>query len=447
MRHRLIPLKRRRPSARLRGRKVAEPHEQYLQKAAGRRLIETQPHPGLRMVVVIPCHDEPDLIGALAHLAHCEPPLGEAEVIVIVNGSENNSPAVHEQNERTLGQAADWLAKRHDPWLPIHLLHLPELPPRHAGVGQARKIGMDEALRRLAEVGQAKDGLIVCFDADCRCSANYFTGIESHFTARPTAPGCSIHFEHPLDANEWTALGFGGDAPSQGEFDGIAAYELHLRYHVRAQKFIGFPYGFHTIGSAMAVRAWAYVKQGGMNRRQAGEDFYFLQKISWLGPVTELANVTVHPSPRLSDRVPFGTGRAVGGFVSNGRLTTYPLQAYRDAQWLLGQAEALRETGQPSGDPPEAMARFLGDDFCSEVVPELRANSGDRAAFRKRFLHWFNAFRLMKFLNVARDEVYGPAAVEVAAVELLGQMKHPLTEPGDAAALLRRYRQMDQGEA
>ena len=144
-------------------------------------MIETQPHPGLRMVVVIPCHDEPDLIGALAHLAHCEPPLGEAEVIVIINGSENNSPAVHEQNERTLGQAADWLAKRHDPWLPIHLLNLPKLPPRHAGVGQARKIGMDEALRRLAEVGQAKDGLIVCFDADCRCSANYFTGIESHF--------------------------------------------------------------------------------------------------------------------------------------------------------------------------------------------------------------------------------------------------------------------------
>ena len=53
----------------------------------------------------------------------------------------------------------------------------------------------------------------------------------------------------------------------------------------------------------------------------------------------------------------------------------------------------------------------------------------------------------MKFLNVARDEVYGPAAVEVAAVELLGQMKRPLAKPGDAAALLRQYRRMDRGEA
>ena len=90
------------------------------------------------------------------------------------------------------------------------------------------------------------------------------------------------------------------------------------------------------------MRAWAYVKQGGMNRRQAGEDFYFLQKISWLGPMTELANVIVHPSPRLSDRVPFGTGRAVGGFVSNGRLTTYPLQAYRAEQSLSGMSSSWK---------------------------------------------------------------------------------------------------------
>ena len=43
------------------------------------------------MVVVIPCHDEPDLVGALERLANCEPPLGQAEVIVVINGSETVS--------------------------------------------------------------------------------------------------------------------------------------------------------------------------------------------------------------------------------------------------------------------------------------------------------------------------------------------------------------------
>ncbi|MDP6795003.1 MAG: hypothetical protein QGG00_06385 [Verrucomicrobiota bacterium] len=423
---------------------MAEPHEQYLRKAAGPRLIEARPHPDLRMVVVIPCHDEPDLTGALECLANCEPPTSQTEVIVIINGSENNRPAVHSQNQRTLDQATDWLAKRSNRWLPIHMLHLPDLPPRHAGVGQARKTGMDEALRRLADTGQAEDGLIVCYDADCRCSANYFIGIESHFAAQPDAPGCSIHFEHPLDANEWTALGFSSNPPVQTVFDGIAAYELHLRYHVLAQKCIGFPYSFHTIGSAMAVRAWAYVKQGGMNRRKAGEDFYFLQKISWLGPVTELTDVTVHPSPRLSDRVPFGTGKAVDGYVANSRLTTYPLQAYSDAQWLLEQAEALWETGQSNGDPPKAIAQFLGKDFSETVVPELRTNSSNLIGFRKRFLRWFNAFRLMKFLNFARDKVYGAAEVEIAATELLECMKRPLPKLGNTVALLRQFRWLNR---
>ncbi|MFQ3168478.1 MAG: hypothetical protein ACI8QI_001027 [Limisphaerales bacterium] len=424
---------------------MAASHEQYLQKSASPRLIEAKPHPGLRTVVVIPCHDEPNLIGALECLANCEPPLGQAEVIVVINGSEKDDSEVALQNLRTLRETTDWLDERSEPWLPIHLLHLPDLPPKHAGVGLARKIGMDEALRRLGDVGQAEDGLLVCYDADCRCSPNYFTGIELHFASEPDAPGCSIHFEHPLDAGEWAALGFGGRAPGQAVFDGIAAYELHLRYHVLAQKFIGFPYAFHTIGSAMAVRAWAYVKQGGMNRRQAGEDFYFLQKISWLGEVTALTGVTVHPSPRLSDRVPFGTGKAIGDYVANGALTTYPLQAYRDAQWLLGQMGALWETGNPSSDAPEAMARFLGEEFVGSVVPEIRANSGDFGAFRKRFFRWFNAFRLMKFLNFARDEIHGPAEAEVAATKLLEWLEQPRQDSDSAVELLRQFRRLEKG--
>ena len=73
---------------------MAASHEQYLQKSAGPRLIEAKPHPGLRMVVIIPCHDEPDLIGALKHLANCEPSLGQAEVIVVINSSEKDDSEV-----------------------------------------------------------------------------------------------------------------------------------------------------------------------------------------------------------------------------------------------------------------------------------------------------------------------------------------------------------------
>ena len=420
-------------------------HERYLNQSAAARQINAPPDSGLSVVVVIPCHNEPDLLGALQHLAQCAPPLGQAEIIVVINASAAHPETVHKQNRLSLGQAEAWLSARSGHWLPVHLLHLPDLPSRHAGVGLARKVGMDEALRRLADVGRAEDGLIVCYDADCRGSPNYFTGIEAHFAAHPDSPGTSLHFEHPLDQAEMEQRGFGslGQALGQAEFDGIAAYELHLRYHVRAQKQIGFPYAFQTIGSAMAVRAWAYVKQGGMNRRHAGEDFYFLQKISWLGQITELTNVTVYPSPRLSDRVPFGTGKAVGEYIEAGLQSTYPLQAYRDVEGLIRQIDSLREDGRFSGSPPKPLGRFLGSEFIEQIIPEIRQNSTNEKSFQKRFFRWFNAFRLMKYLNYARDESYGTAPVSTAARALLNEMGIA-AENENAVELLRRYRQLDR---
>ena len=49
------------------------------------------------------------------------------------------------------------------------------------------------------------------------------------------------------------------------------------------------------------------MKQGGMNRRQ---ERIFISCINFftLGNFTELNSTRVNPSPRLSDRVPFGTG-------------------------------------------------------------------------------------------------------------------------------------------
>ena len=142
--------------------------------------------------------------------------------------------------------------------------------------------------------------------------------------------------------------------------------------------------------------------------------------------------------------MPFGTGKAVGDYVADGKLATYPLQAYRDVQWLLGQVEELWETGNPSIDAPDAIARFLGDEFLESVVPEIRANSGDLGAFRKRFFRWFNAFRLMKFLNFARDEVHGPAAIEEATSGLLEWMKLPHPNSRGILNLLRQFRRMDK---
>ena len=261
------------------------------------RQIASRPDAGLGIVVVVPCCNEPDLVGSLASLRHCERPGCSVEVIVVVNASAGCRAEVRLQNQATLNIAAEWTAQHSDARFAFHTLHFPELPPKQAGVGLARKIGMDEALRRLDDIGRP-DGIIAGYDADCRCAPNYLTAIERYFERTPASPGCSIYFEHPLEG-----------PMSPQVYEGVAAYELHLRYYIQALRHAGFPHAHHTLGSCMAVRADAYRKQGGMNKRKAGEDFHFLNKVIPLGGFADLTRTTVYPSPRPSDRVPFGTGK------------------------------------------------------------------------------------------------------------------------------------------
>ena len=265
---------------------------------------------------------------------------------------------------------------------------------------------------KLTNGGSSGSGVIVGYDADCHCERNYLTAIARHFQQHPRTPGCSIYFEHPLEG------------PLEPQvYEAAAAYELHLRYYAQALRWAGFPYAHHTIGSSMAVRAGVYRKQGGMNKRQAGEDFYFLHKVIPLGGYTDLTDTAVYPAPRASDRVPFGTGKAVRSCLSGTTLTTYPLEAFADLKILFEQLPAIYRDGNftcaTSGEKlPESMRTFLQTQNFDKALAELRAHTASETAFRKRFFHWFNGFQAMKFIHLARDHFYGERGVELEAQRL-----------------------------
>ena len=108
-------------------------------------LINEPPADDLSLAVVIPARDEPDLIRSLESLAQCQAPDDSAEVIVIVNTSETDSEPKIETNQHIAAQAREWAAAHSSPKLHFHILEQHRLPKKHAGVGLARKIGMDEA--------------------------------------------------------------------------------------------------------------------------------------------------------------------------------------------------------------------------------------------------------------------------------------------------------------
>ncbi len=370
-------------------------------------LIGSAPETDLDLCVTIPCFDEPDVLRTLNALAACTMPTKPAEVIVVINNAENAAENIKKRNAETLALAQAWAIKNNRKGLRFHILHFPNLPAKQAGVGLARKIAMDEAARRLKP-----KGIIVCLDADSQVQPNYFQAIEQFFEQHPGCPAVSIHYEHPLEGEEF----------SPEIYEAIARYELHLRYYVHALRQAGLPTATQTVGSAMAVRADAYLAQGGMNRRQAGEDFYFLHKFTPLDGFGELTGTTVIPSPRTSHRVPFGTGKAVGDMLGGQEFLTYSPLIFRDLKFFLEKTEQWYNSGGDQNNTlfaalPPAVLSFLEKENFLEKIREIRAHTASPEAFRKRFFRWFDAFRAMKYVHHARDGFYPGVPVEAAVAQ------------------------------
>ena len=398
--------------------------------------IQNKPSLNLGIITVIPAFDEPYLLLSLMSLKKCRLPHCDIEVIIVINESKNASEAVKERNIDLANQVREWMLKNNRPRMKFFVLQH-SLPNKHAGVGLARKIGMDEACWRLEKVRNPQ-GIISCFDADSRCDENYFVALEQHFLTHPKAPACGIYFEHPLSGPDF----------EQANYEAITLYELHLRYYIQAQRYAGFPYAYQTIGSSMAVRCSAYQKQGGMNKRKAGEDFYFLHKFTPLPGFTEINSTRVIPSARPSHRVPFGTGKAVQEILRNKEpYLSYAPQSFEDLKQFFAQIPAFFEMDEEalsSIDSPILKAFLLEQSF-SKKMREIKANSSSFRTFKDRFFRWFNAFMIMKYVHYARERGQVDIPVEEAAAWLLKKKKIDLPKP-TAQNLLIAYRRLDRLE-
>jgi hypothetical protein len=415
--------------------------DQYLARHAVTAKIPSRPAKDLRQIIVIPCLDEPALVQTLDSLWSCNRPSCAVEVIIVVNSPADAPADILSANTETLNKAGCWITDHHDPGFTCHLIHEPSLPAKYAGPGLARKIGMDQAVYRYHMLNNP-GGIIISLDADTTCRADYLKEIERRFMENPEITGCTIYFEHPL----------AGDQFSEQVRSAIAAYELHLRYYIEAIRRTGFPHAFHTIGSAFCVPASAYVDQGGMNKRKAGEDFYFLQKIIPAGQFTEINTTCVYPSPRPSGRVPFGTGAMVKKYVE-GRIRsidTYNPDAFGGLSKLFAApSEFFRLSPQKTGkilhDLPQPVRDFAGDEFLARIS-EINNNCATPESFLKRFLHWFNMFKIMKYLNFVHPKYYTKIPAPQAAHEFLRRTGHDIPAGLSTIELLEIFRKIQREE-
>ncbi|MDD4150207.1 MAG: hypothetical protein PHE33_09270 [Bacteroidales bacterium] len=377
------------------------------------KIFNFDPCSNTGIIVVIPCYRDDLVFKTLDALENAELVSSGVEVIVIMNSSENDTDEVVQANKKIF----DELLSRADSayYSNFNLLVHNEvnIPQKSAGVGNARKIGIDEAVRRF-EFLNKPDGIILSLDADTIVENDYFIQIENAFIENVKTGAFYFQFQHDFDNSIY-------------DEDVIAAcklYEIYLRYFRLALNYSGYPHSIHTIGSCFGVRAINYIKAGGMPRRQGGEDFYFLHKLSSQAKIGVVRDIIVRPSPRESDRVPFGTGPAVGQILNSKDYKVYQFRLFIVLKDFFELFENFYSdyNGSVKKIPLEIL-NYFGEDKISTIIAECLKNTNNYKAFNKRMFSNFDAFAIVKFLNsFNEDSEYGKVDVKLVALELLDKL-------------------------
>lgn len=316
--------------------------------------------------------------------------------------------------------------------------------PEKGGVGQARKIGVDLACA-LFNNGRLLSPWIHCTDADVWLPDTYFTA--SNEIANAAAKSVLIYpFSHSDDVQK---------SEDQGVILATQLYELSLRYYVAGMKFAGSPYAFHTIGSTMAVNAPHYAKVRGFPRREAGEDFYLLNKLAKVGDVLELeqglACEPIEIKSRRSDRVPFGTGAAVNkisGFGDSVREYRFydPVVFQLLKDWLLALPVIWESRSREIGNCIQPMVnknqqqvelvQVLDDLGMSKALDHAFRQSKSQHQFILQMSTWFDAFRTLKLIHGLRDRC--ACSISYATLEKQPLFLHLLAIDPDLQAFYER---------
>jgi len=354
-------------------------------------------------------------------------PASAIEVIFVINHAADASADVRAANLSTYDKIRTWKQSHEKAHFRVHPIRAFDLPPKIAGVGLARKIGMDEAMHRFAAIDRP-NGVIPSLDADFLVSNIYFNMLQEYFKVNYAIYAVTLAYAHRLN----------GISDARHRY-AMVCYELFLRYVELGWGYAGLPFAFTTIGSCFAVRANACARHHGMNKRRAGEDFYFLHKLARERPLGHITSACVYPSARLSLRTPFGTGQAIKDWMDgdNARWPVCPPERFDELRAMNDAVESLFDTGTDEWLQwlPASLADFLRDAGIAGAARNMRANAAAAASFRRRFYVWFDGLKAWRYVHQPSMQL----PVGEAAAALL-EMAGITPQATDAESLLMQYK-------
>ncbi len=336
-------------------------------------------HP--HMIITIPAMDE------LGYIENCiysirKQTYKNFTVLVCVNQPERwwsdpNKKVICENNSKTIA----FLKNLEYP--PIEILDRSSpgrgFSPHEKGVGHARNLLFEKALTISNE-----NDLIMCLDADTTFKPGYFQSVADIFSKTPDAIAHANPYYHKLT---------GDKAVDRA----ILRYEIYMRLYVLNLWRIGSPYAFTPLGSAITMYAKSLKNIGKITPRPAGEDFYLLQKLRKHGRISQYNEHYVYPSPRISKRVPFGTGPAVADGIEN-RWEKYPV-------YPPEPFDIIRETYELfpkllNEDLPIPMDDFFEKIYgTSKIFQQLRLNYKNVDKFTRACHTKIDGLRILQFVR------------------------------------------------
>ena len=306
---------------------------------------------------------------------------GKIQVYVCVNQPRSDYADARFRT-RIEHNRALWKLLLQNPWklslFPIDRFSEEQAWEKKGGVGMARRCCVETLLP------QAGDGdILINMDADTLFAPDYVSCIVRCFERDRHTAAVTPAYYHCLSGNAATDRA-------------LLRYEIYMRCFLIELLRIGSPYAFTALGSAICCRIGTCRKVGGFDSQQAGEDFYFLQKIAKSGKIRLDPGCTVFPSSRASERVPFGTGPAVRNLQeSEKRYPIFPPDAFDRI------AESYRLLPEfRNADISTPLTDFIStENGNTDIWNKLRRNYPSAEAFTKAFHQKADGLRIFQFLR------------------------------------------------
>jgi len=249
---------------------------------------------------------------------------------------------------------------------------------KQRGVGYARK-ELFEAIDRVAE----DDDIVISLDADTGLKPGFIASVRKEFDRNKKALLLTNPYYHKLTGN---------DIHDRA----ILRYELYMRYYLINLLLIDSPYAFSALGSAISFRMSGYRKISGITPKEAGEDFYFVNRMKKAGEILIWNDETVYPSARESDRVPFGTGPA----VTKGKAGNWDSYPFYDQEGYLRIGETCRLFPKLFKADCETPAdEFIQKYFGENIWEPLRKNFKTGKLFVRACHEKLDGLRILQILR------------------------------------------------